>query len=608
MNFAFDYVKHKSKPQNDGFYFDIETLRGHFFTVLDFAAHDYANLNASLQGKLETIVSSFASVSSFSPDLFLGFLAKEINNFVHNLAEQSGGPELFCSAALCLMSGNQLSYFLCGDTQINILSNGLLQPLQADSEPPVNALAKLGTQNLENPLADHVKDITLQETDVVVIMTRGVAEGLEQSPADLSNLSAADSQLICDSLMTASAASVRDRTLVVISGPYQPAEGADVSELQQSIAALEAKLDALAESEERRSLDRGRSELILGAQFEQKFNEQVAELKEYLIAKAAAIDLLELDDKVKSLSATIAGKADTAEVLSLQRDVLKLGLTSKDQAPKQAVVETVPEIAPAVTASQPASAFTLNTALAVLLLSLIAGFVGGWLGSRRPRTVPEVWSVKTTESQITIGRKDGTNRGVVTLNVAQPLKATGEQTFSSFLDVQRYLQTIAGPENTPSPASQNSQATPLTDNRAPAAVTEVTVKPGDSLKKFAQIYKVPPEKLMELNPTISRWPAIRIGQKIFVPSSSSAASIPAPPSPSPTPAAPPSAASEQAAQPAAEQAIAETTRVTVGPGDSLNKIARRYNTTAEQLKRLNPLTNWPRIQSGQKVLVPAPAG
>lgn len=605
MNFAFDYVKHKSKPQNDGFYFDIETPRGHFFTVLDFAPHDYANLNASLQGKLETIVSSFASVSSFSPDLFLGFLAKEINNFVHNLAEQSGGPELFCSAALCLVSGNQLSYFLSGDTQINILNNCLLQPLQAGSEPATEALAELGAQNLENPLADHIKDTTLQADDIVLIMTRGVAEALAQSPTDLSDLSAADSQLICDSLMNASTASVADRTLVVISGPYQPAEEAGASDLQQSIATLEAKIDALTESEERRSLDRGRSELILGAQLEQKFSEQVAELKEYLMAKAATIDLLELDDKVKGLSATIAGKADTAEVLSLQRDVLKLGLASKAQAPKQVVAETVPDIAPPVTPSPPPSAFTLNTALVVLLLSLIAGFVGGWLGSRRPRTVAEVWSVKTTESQITIGRKDGANRGIVTLNVAQPLKATGEQTFSSFTDVQRYLQTITGPQNTSAPTSQTSQATPLTDNRAPAAVTEITVKPGDSLKKFAQIYNVPPEKLMELNPTITRWPAIRSGQKILVPSPSSSASVA---TPTPTPVPPASAVSEQVAQPTAEQAVAETTQVTVGPGDSLNKIARRYNTTAEQLKRLNPLTNWPRIQSGQKVLVPAPAG
>lgn len=52
MNFSFQSVKLKSKPHNEDFYFDIETPRGHFF-VLDFASHDYANLNATLKGKLE---------------------------------------------------------------------------------------------------------------------------------------------------------------------------------------------------------------------------------------------------------------------------------------------------------------------------------------------------------------------------------------------------------------------------------------------------------------------------------------------------------------------------------------------------------------------------
>ena len=225
MNFAFDYVKHKSKPQNDGFYFDIETPRGHFFIVLDFATHDYANLNPSLQGKLETIVSSFGSVSSFSADLFLGFLAKETNNFVHNLAAQSGEQELLCSAALCLVSGNQLSYFLRGDTRISVLSGGHLQPLRSDnsleSGLDQTVSAQLGAENLENPLSDQVHDFTLREDDIVLIMTRGVAEAFEnqESPADRWNLLESDPQVLCDSLMNASAASLSDRTLVVITGP-----------------------------------------------------------------------------------------------------------------------------------------------------------------------------------------------------------------------------------------------------------------------------------------------------------------------------------------------------------------------------------------------------
>ena len=183
MNFAFECAKHKSKPQNDGFYFDIDTPRGHFFAVLDFGAHDYANLNPSLQGKLETIVSSFVSVSSFSADLFLGFLAKEINNFVHNLAEQSGGPELFCSAALCLLSGDSFSFLSCGDTKISILNGGRFQPVPnetaTEGEPVTRAVKQLGGENLEAPLSDEVQTIALADDDAVLVMTRAVAEGLQ---------------------------------------------------------------------------------------------------------------------------------------------------------------------------------------------------------------------------------------------------------------------------------------------------------------------------------------------------------------------------------------------------------------------------------------------
>ena len=59
MNFSSDSVKHESKTQNEDFSFDLETPRGHFFAVIDFDSHDFANLNATLKGKLENIVNTF---------------------------------------------------------------------------------------------------------------------------------------------------------------------------------------------------------------------------------------------------------------------------------------------------------------------------------------------------------------------------------------------------------------------------------------------------------------------------------------------------------------------------------------------------------------------
>jgi LysM repeat protein len=620
MNFAFDSVKLKSKQQNEDFYFDIEMPRGHFFAVLDFASHDYANLNATLKGKLETIAGSFASLSDFSSELFLGFLAKEINNFVNNLAEQSGGPELLFSAALCLVSGNHLSYFRCGDVRINIIGSDGLQPLTA-----ADSQSQLGARDLEAPLTDQTQAFTLQDADVVLIMTQGVAEAFEsQPPADVMSLREADAKVICESLMKGSVAGREDRTLVVIGGPYvlgaaMLPDSSAVAELQASLASLEAKLEALTAGEQRKQSDVSSE----SAQLEQKFSQQIEILKDDLRSKAPAIDVLELDEKLKGLSASLASKADTAAMLGLQRDVLKLGLASNQDPsgakgtaaalPLAVPVEATDVSAGNVTASPespaelssissetatrqlaPSTPFNIKLALIVVAIALAAGFVGGWLQSRATKKGVEVWSVRTSGNQIVISRRDGSDRHDVTMQVAEPLKSDGEQTFSSFADVKQYIDTITSKAAQPTETNQSNQSTPSTDAQSSATVSEITVKQGDTLKKLSQVHNVPPEKLMELNPGITRWPAIRIGQKIVVPAAGSSEATSLPPQPEPSP---------------ANQFPANTTEVRVAPGDSLNQLARRFNTTAERIKELNPqITNWLRIQRGQKVVVPAPAG
>ena len=631
MNFSFNSAKLKSKPRNEDFYLDIETPRGHFFAVLDFASHDYANLNITLKGKLESIVRSFASLSNFSDDLFLGFLAKEINNFVSNLAEQSGGPELLFSAALCLLSGNRLSYFLCGEVRMILSSESLTAPQTAASQ------TLLGAHSLEAPMRDQIQAFTLHDGDLVLIMTQGLAEVL---PADVVSLRGSDPKSICALLMKDGVAGHEDSTLVVIGGPYgRPVEAAlpdenGLAELKLSLISLEARLDALTGSEERRKPDVGQLESSDAAGLEQKFSQQIESLKDDLSSKAASIDLLEFDAKLKALNALLASKADTADVLGLQRDVLKLGLVSNPLGSSEATPAEALSLPAGVTGAsaissasqagglQPSpwlTAFNIKAALIVVAISLAAGFVGGWLHSRGTKS-PEVWSVKTSGNQIVISRLDGPAGEEVTMNVSAPLKSTGEQTFSSFADVKQYIDTITttgAPSAETSQASQASptgQATPSPESKVPEGASEVTVKPGDTLQKLSQAYKVPPEKLKELNPTIGRWPAIRIGQKIFVPAAGSkTATSPRPPvAQSPTNQSPASATPENAT-PAntapASTAPANTTEVRVGPGDSLNKFARRFNTTPEKLKELNPnITNWLRIQRGQKVVVPTPAG
>ncbi|MDQ5845649.1 MAG: hypothetical protein M3539_10200, partial [Acidobacteriota bacterium] len=348
MNFSFDSVKAKSKTQNEDFYFDLETPRGHFFAVLDFAPHDYANLNATLKGKFETIVGSFVSLSRFSADLFLGFLAKEINNFLHTLGQQSGGPELLCSAALCLLSGNRLSYFACGDITIKVLNNGRLLPIyaseantssEADAEPRSKQSEQLGVRNQDAPVTDRIEAFTLQEEDAILIMTRGLekefaGQGLND---ELAKFRTAEPEAVCEGLMKASAAAPDDRTLLVIAGPYERYVDPVLSDLSHTVASLEARFKALTETTQRSVPVES---VVADPQFEQRFSQQMEVLKDDLKGKAARIDLLELDEKMKTLSTAIAGKADTAEVLKLQSEVLKLGiLAAGPKSPAPAAIK-----------------------------------------------------------------------------------------------------------------------------------------------------------------------------------------------------------------------------------------------------------------------------
>lgn len=548
MNFSSDSVKLKSKPQNEDFYFDIETPRGHFFAVLDFAPHDYANLNATLKGKLETIVGSFVSLSRFSADLFLGFLAKEINNFLHNLGEQSGGPELLCSAALCIVSGNRLNYFLSSDVSMNIVSSGRLLPLNGQrvdasvlggkkpvAEQAGNQLEQLGAHNQEGPLTDRVQAFTLQDDDVVLIMTRGLVESFEgpQLTNEILSLRSPDPKVISDTLMKASESSLDDRTLVVITGPYERYVDPVLSDLSKAVAALEARVNSLTERDQQERSDgtnRLEKAAVTEAQLEQRFGQQMEVVKDDLRGKAARIDLLELDEKLKSLNVALASKADTAQVMTLQRDVLKLGLlasgvhlpgenetgeaastsTSSESSATQEAV-SVPVAAQQQPGRRPLG---LMAALLISVIAIAAGFFGGWLQSRVAKRNPEVWSVKTAGNQISISRLDaGGSQSSVSLNVAQPLKANGEQTFSSFTDVKQYVDTLTSSQTL---SEQQSAASQQKEEPTPA-VTEVAVGPGDTLDRIARRNNITTDRLKELNPQITNWRVLKVGQRVMVP-------------------------------------------------------------------------------------------
>lgn len=586
MKFAHDSLKLKSKVQNENFCFDIETAQGHFFAVLDFAPHDYANLNATLAGKLETVAGSFASLSKFSADLFLGFLAREINNFLHHLSAQSSGPEIFCSAALCLVEGSRLHYLICGDVRIDI-TGGRLLSLSGEASDEIEALGnsttpgealvpkprvdRLGDRKLETPLADQVQTFDLLDEDVVLIMTRGLEAGFDrrQLPRDLVNPGSPEPKLICEALMKASASSRDDRTVVVIAGPYEQDVNPLISDLTKAIASLEARVNTLAESEASRVASRGVLESpVSSSQSEQNIDSEIEALKAELAAKVATEDLAKVDEKLTTLIpalktelaakatkddlakfdeklttliAALQGKAESTDVLGLKHDVSKLSkLASAPPAPLEA------KYSEESTNGWRRSSIGLLL-LTILLVAVGAAFLGAWLQSRMFRRAPEV--------------------------------------------VSNERASLPPATSSPEQAVVTDQPTP---NQPIEDVAEVTVKPGDSLRKFAERYNVPLETLKELNPSISNWNLIKTGQRIKVPAQPSASVTP---TPAVAAAVPPDPANPSG-----------TIEITVGPGDSLNRFAQRYNSTPQRLKELNPQVNWAAIRTGQKLLVPSPPG
>ena len=376
--------------------------------------------------------------------------------------------------------------------------------------------------------------------------------------------------------MKSGASATEDRSLVVMGGPYEKYVDPVLADLSKAVAALESKMNALTEEDQTK-----------GA--EQRVGQQLEVLKDDLRGKAAKIDLLELDERLKKLTEVLSQKANSADVLALNEQFSKRGVVSGKAKGAEREAHSASNT-DAVGRSERRAISIVPVVLLVLAAALVGSVVGGWMQSRRPKASAEVWSVKTDGSQILISRLD-VEPTTVALNVAQPLNATGEQRFSSFADAKRYIDTITQTNSSPAPSTT---VTP-TENKTPEAVTEITVRRGDTLKNLAQQYNVAPEKLMSLNPTIRRWATVRIGQKIVVPTAPTAApTMTAPPVPVPS------------YQPSPGSSPPETTEITVAPGDSLNRLSTRYNSTPDRIRELNPqITNWKSILPGQKLVVPA---
>lgn len=684
MNFSSQSVKSKANARNEDCYFELATARGHIFIVLDFSSHDYTNLNETLKRRIESIVESFASLSGLSPQLLLGCIAQEINNCVHDLGHQVGGDELLCAAALCLLSDNQLVCLTYGDARINVFTGGqllllngsrfqvstLVSSAQGEAQAIDTPSEKMGRKHLTTPLTNHVQTLALLDEDVVLILTAGLEEGLtpQQRLNELLRVKAADANAICKELMSMAASKRNDRTLVVISGPYEQPVAPNWSDLQKSITSLTEQVSGLAENDQRRETYVSLLQKDLNSEtlLEQRISQRIDAFKDEIRGKAGRIDLLESEEKLKRLETELAGKAETADVLALQRDILQFRIKTNEPTQQESVATKNPlGKSPTPPLSKTAAAlssaavipetkqkiaakdgkqlipderdehayagwfktYLLSPLGLLMLLAAVGGvLIGVWV-SGRTSTNSEAWVVKTSGDELRVRRQqeDGKEESF-SVKLAQPFSSNGEQRFATFAEVQNYLDRVKASQAAPSgataaePAHQSTEsgsaalATPAATsaaetrrgNSAPPATSSATAQThfqrgdtaeilrGDTIATLAARYHVTQSKLRQLNPGIRRWTEIKAGQRVGVPSANSLNA----PVTTPTP----------TARPTETIPAAGINEVTIGSGDSLERLARRHRVTTAQLKELNPaIKNWRQIRAGQKILIPQPA-
>ncbi len=137
----------------------------------------------------------------------------------------------------------------------------------------------------------------------------------------------------------------------------------------------------------------------------------------------------------------------------------------------------------------------------------------------------------------------------------------------------------------PTPVGVTPTATPRptpTPCRPPRDWVPYQVQPGDTAFRLASQAGIPLSRFLEAN--CLRRPVLFIGQRVYLP-------VPLPtPTPNPTPCGPPP----------------DWVPYTVQPGETLYRLAARFQVPLDQLMHANCLTS-PALRPGQRLYVPSPA-
>lgn len=178
-------------------------------------------------------------------------------------------------------------------------------------------------------------------------------------------------------------------------------------------------------------------------------------------------------------------------------------------------------------------------------------------------------------------------------------------------------QKAADLDKKPAPVVQTNRE-PAAPKPLPSGVRIHRIQPGESLAKIATTYSVTVADLEAAN-GMKYEDKIIAGQTLNIPANKNVVRLPPPPTtraepttktalqpialkaaaPAPKPAAPKTVPSKPAA------AKAELRSYTVDKGDTVTYIAKRHNVSADELMKLNGITQPTKLQPGRKLRIPA---
>lgn len=111
------------------------------------------------------------------------------------------------------------------------------------------------------------------------------------------------------------------------------------------------------------------------------------------------------------------------------------------------------------------------------------------------------------------------------------------------------------------------------DNKCPKGSFSYAVKSGDTLYKLAKMYNTTVEEILELNPDLDPY-NVQIGEKICIPEDKP------------------------------EDCPKGTFSYKIKSGDTLYQLAKKYDTTVEEILEVNPDINPYNLQVGQEICIP----